>query len=369
MRAADELHAQGSHRRIFNHDIRSCTHKEVPGNHLYSGRGLALTEPDDVIQIHPFLKREWEGITSHYDRVGLSCSARVIWDVSLDRLAEYTDMNESVFFFGPSENRARADQNRYRVVEHINDKNNFMALASHLRLDVPLTQCFRGKEWFAGIEHFPYPCYVKAAVSVAGKGIHRCEDQKDVIRALAHFADGVPLQVQNEIKTEVFLNLQYEATVDGARRLLVTEQVLDGFTHRGNRYPASHEPWDCVEPMAHWLWEKGIKGIFAFDVGVVEGPSGRRFVPIECNPRFNGASYPSAIAARLQLPEWVCKDFVTRHRTLSDLDLRGLEFDADNGTGIILVNWGTIFVGKVGIMIAGPLEVQEQLEADLLARL
>ena len=369
MKPANELYPHRSYRRIFNHDILSCTHKDVPGNHLYSGRALGLTGPDDIIQIHPFLKREWEAITSHYDRVGLSCSASVIWDVSLDRLAEFSDINESVFFFGPSENRARADHNWYRVVEHINDKNNFTALASHLRLDVPHTQCFRGKQWFAGIEHFPYPCYVKAAVSVAGKGIYRCEDEKDVIRALAHFDDDVPLQVQKEIKTDVFLNLQYEATVEGAQRVLVTEQVLDGFTHQGNRYPASHEPWDSVEPMAHWLWKKGIKGIFAFDVGVVHEPSRRRFVPIECNPRFNGASYPSGIASRLQLPEWVSKDFVTRHRTLSDLNLRGLEFDTENRTGIILVNWGTIFVGKIAIMIAGPPEVQEQLEADLRTRL
>ena len=102
---------------------------------------------------------------------------------------------------------------------------------------------------------------------------------------------------------------------------------------------------------------------------VIDEPAGRRFVPIECNPRFNGASYPSGIACRLHVPQWVSKDFTTRHRDLSDLELGGLEFDTATDTGIVLVNWGTICVGKIGVLIAGPPKVQEQLENDLRARL
>lgn len=121
--------------------------------------------------------------------------------------------------------------------------------------------------------------------------------------------------------------------------------------------------------MAQWLWQKGIKGIFAFDVVVVDEPNITRFVPIECNPRFNGASYPAGIACRLQVPEWIAKEFATRHRTLSDLDLSRVELNPENGVGIILVNWGTIFAGKIGIRLVGPPEVQDELEAGLRAPL
>ncbi len=282
MKTALKLDSDDYVPRIFNHDILSCTHEGVAGNHLYSGRVLGLTEANDIIQIHPFLKREWDGITAHYDRIGLSYTRDAIWDVSLNRFDEHSDLNESVFFFGPSENKARSDHNRYRVVEYINDKNNFTALASHLRLDITQARCFHGKQWFAGIEHFYFPCYVKAAVSVAGKGkgIYRCENQEQVIQSLSYFDEDVPLQVQNEIKTDVFLNMQYEATEEGVERLVVTEQILEGYVHQGNRYPACHGPWDSVEPMAQWLWEKGIRGIFAFDVGVVEAPDGICFIPI-----------------------------------------------------------------------------------------
>lgn len=356
-------------RTIFNHDIMSCTNELVNGNYLYSGRALGLTHRNDVIQIHPFLKEEWAAISAHYQRIGLMHTSNVIWDVSIERSLEYPRFEESFFFFGSKENNICHHNSFYRVVEHINSKNNFVALASHLRLDIPHTQCFTGKQWFAGIKDFPYPCYLKAAISVAGKGIFRCETPSDVIKALAYFAEDVPLQIQEEINSNIFLNIQYKISDAGLERLIVTEQVLKGFTHQGNRYPAAHEPWDSVEPMAQWLAEKGMRGIFAFDVAVIENGQGLRFVAIECNPRFNGASYPSGIAHKMGLPYWVAKDFDTQHRRLSQIDLSGIEFDPIYKTGIILVNWGTILVGKLGVLIAGAPEQQSQLEKELRTRL
>ncbi|MCB1859796.1 MAG: ATP-grasp domain-containing protein [Gammaproteobacteria bacterium] len=364
-----QLHDQHTGRRIFNHDILSCTHEDVAGNHLYSGRALGMTQPDDFIQIHPFLKREWPAIVSHYERIGLPHSQHVIWDVSPAQLKEYPDLEESLFFFGPAENRARTHLAWERVVTHVNDKNNFVALATHLRLDIPQTRCFHGKQWFAGIEYFPYPCYLKPAVSVAGKGIHRCANQSELIQALAYFDEDVPLQVQEEIDTNIFLNLQYEASEQAVGRLLATEQVLKGFTHQGNRHPAKYAPWDAVEPMAIWMWKKGMRGIFAFDVAVVENSGGPRFVAIECNPRYNGASYPSAIARRLLISQWIAKDFVCHYDRLADIDLSGIEYNPTTGSGVILVNWGTVLVGKLGVLIAGTSAQQNELERELLTRL
>ncbi len=50
---------------IFNHDIMHCTHDAVVGNYLYSGRVLGMSEPDDLIQLHPDLKSQWTAITAH----------------------------------------------------------------------------------------------------------------------------------------------------------------------------------------------------------------------------------------------------------------------------------------------------------------
>ena len=60
--------------KIFNHDIMTCTHESVLGNHLYCGRVLGLTEPEDIIQLHPALKSQWNVITSHYAQIGLNHS-------------------------------------------------------------------------------------------------------------------------------------------------------------------------------------------------------------------------------------------------------------------------------------------------------
>lgn len=356
-------------RYVFNHDILSCTHSEVTGNHLYSGRALGLTEPLDIIQIHPFLRGQIETIYNHYDRIGLEHSRNIVWDTSPKRLIDYPGLPISVFFFGPRENAAAAHHDWYRVVEHINSKNNFSALANQLRIDTPHTIGFHGRQWFAGIEHFTYPCYLKAAVSVAGKGIYRCETEQDLLQALARFDDDVPLQVQDEVISNEFLNLQYMATDRALNRVLVTEQLLNGYTHLGNRYPAEHEPWDSVQPMAEWLYEKGMRGLFAFDVAVVHEKQGTRFMAIECNPRFNGASYPTMIACRLHLDAWVAKEFKTRHQQLADLDLSGIEFDPGTRTGIVLVNWGTILASKIGVLIAGTPRQQLALETELIQRL
>jgi len=356
-------------RHIFNHDIASCTHPDVVGNYLYSGRALGLSSPADIVQLHPFLKKEWSSISQHYRRIGLSHSENIIWDISFDVLKKYQDLDASLFYFGEKENKARRDHAWMKVVDYINSKNNFVALASHLRIAIPKTLCFRGKEWFAGIELFPYPCYLKAAISVAGMGIFRCETSQSVIKALAYFNEGVPLQVQAEVDAKIFLNMQYYSDDKGLMRWLVTEQVLDGYSHKGNRYPSGHQPWWVVEPMAEWLHSKGMKGIFAFDVAIIETQDEPEYMPIECNPRYNGASYPSGIACKLGLKSWLAKECHTRHERLDDINLEGIEYDSMTKIGIVIVNWGTVLAGKLGVLIAGTQRQQAGLEAELLTRL
>ena len=74
---------------IINHDIMNCTAEGVVGNHLYSGRALGFSEPWDIIQLHPELQPLWNDITSHYQRIGLSHSSNVIWDLNLEQLGAH----------------------------------------------------------------------------------------------------------------------------------------------------------------------------------------------------------------------------------------------------------------------------------------
>lgn len=355
---------------IINHDIMHCTADGVVGNYLYSGRALGISEPWDIIQLHRELEPLLDDITRHYRNIGLSYSENIIWDTNRRHLGGYIGFQPSVFYFGPNECKYWGDHYWLDSVEFINSKNNFIALAEELGIDIPITLCFDSVKEIKP-EYIPeniYPCYLKAAISVSGVGIYRCRDESELIEALGKFYD-VPVQIQEEIKTDTFLNLQYQVTGKDIIHLTASEQILDGFAHQGNRVPASYNPWHSVDVMAEWLKEHGMKGIFAFDVAVVKTDFGMRFPVIECNPRFNGASYPTLIAHKLNITEWTAMTFDTRFKSLADIDLSEIEYNHKTGEGAIIVNWGTVLLGKLVIMLAGSRAYQEALEIELKSRL
>lgn len=363
--------------KIFNHDIMNCTHEAVAGNYLYCGRALGLTEPEDIIQLHPALKSEWQAITAHYERIGLSHSQTVVWDTSFSVLTDFPTYDISVFYFGDAVSRnsptrewfCRLDPHWFSVVEYVNCKNQFTKLAEELGVVIPKTIRFNSKTDIQHYDQLPYPCYVKPAVSVNGVGIYRCSDQRSLKQALQEIVEDIPLQIQQEVNAAKFLNLQYRMTEQGAERLVATEQILDGCAHLGNCYPTDHQPWDLVDPIANWMATRGMKGIFAFDVAAVAAADRTDYFAIECNPRFNGASYPTGIAQKLNLSSWANECFKTHCHSLAEIDLSGLEYDPARGTGVVLVNWGSVLVGKLGVLIAGSPEQQRALRERLQQRL
>ncbi len=356
---------------IINHDIMNCAAESFVGNHLYSGRGLGLSEPWDIIQLHPDLKPNWFNIKKHYTRIGLSHSRNVIWNLNLTQLGNNIGFQPSVFYFGPNACNNWGDRDWLETVEFINSKNNFIALAHELGIDVPQTQCFDNVCLItdSDIQTFTYPCYLKAAISVSGVGSYRCEDKFELLRTLVKFDADMPVQVQEEIKTDTFFNLQYRVVGNTLVRLEASEQILDDFVHQGNRVPASHEPWKEVDVMAQWLKDRGMKGFFSFDVAVVQTDRGLRFLAIECNPRFNDASYPTCIAQKLDIPEWSAISMSTKVRSLSEVDISDIEFDKQTGEGVIIVNWGIVSMGKLVVLLAGSREYQDALLLEIEARL
>jgi len=354
----------------------NCTADGVVGNHLYSARALGISEPWDIIQLHPELKPQFSAISSHYHRIGLSHSERVIWNLDLKQLGAHAGYQPSVFYFGPTECRYWGDRQWLEAVEFINSKNNFMALAKKVGTEVPLTVCLDriGDLNEHIVSNLEFPCYLKAAVSVSGVGIYRCENMADFVYAAKQFADDTPVQIQQDVQTDLFLNLQYQIAGDELFRIAASEQILDGCAHQGNRVPASYEPWEVVDPMAEWLQKQGIKGVFAFDVAAIKTDEGMtkesvKFSAIECNPRFNGATYPTLIAQKLNIPHWSAVVFSTQHTSLGKVDLTDLEFNPRTGQGVIVVNWGTILTKKLSIMLAGIKSYQDALRVELTTRL
>jgi hypothetical protein len=317
--------------------------------------------------LHPDLRDDLPAICAHYDRIGLSYTEQIIWNLDYAEYRHYPHYETSYFFFGTEQHRVAGKENFYRVVDYINSKNNFIDLAQQLGMKPPPTQCFAGIEEVAtkDLQTIDYPCYLKAAVSVSGVGIYRCESETELRQWLGEFDSDLPVQIQQEVKTETFLNLQYLVSGSRLERLAATEQLLQGYAHQGNRFPTPHNAWFSVEPMAKWLFSQGMRGIFAFDVAVVKDRCGIDYLPIECNPRFNGASYPTLIAKKLGIQRWQTRTYATRYRSIAELPIAGLEYNPADQSGIVLVNWGSVRVGKLLVLIAGTPVQQQALREKL----
>jgi hypothetical protein len=356
---------------VINHDTTNCAAYDGIGNHLYSGRALGLSEPWDIIQLHPDLQPLWDDIRNHYSRIGLSHTDDAVWNLDLKYVASRIGYQPSVFYYGKNECKYWGDREWLETAEFINSKNNFVALANELGIEVPDTLRFESafNIWTDDIKNIQYPCFLKAAVPNAGNMFKRFKNESQLLDAIADIPGDIPLQIQKEIKAESFINLQYQVIGNDLVRLAATEQILDGCVLRGNHVPASHEPWSAVEPMAEWLKDHGMKGIFAFNVALMQTNMGLRFPALECNPRFSGTTYPTLIANKLNIFGWSALTMKTRHRSIADIDLKDIEFDKKTGHGVVLVNWGTVLEGEIVVLLAGTQTYQGALAVELLSRL
>jgi hypothetical protein len=356
---------------VINHDTTHCTAYDGVGNHLYSGRALGVSEPWDIIQLHPELKLLWNDIHAHYARIGLSHTEEVIWNLDLKFVGSRIGYQPSVFYYGPNECKYWGDQQWLETARFINSKNNFILMATTLGIEVPRTWCFDHSAAISDdiIDDVDYPCFLKASTPIAGAGFRRCKNKNQLLLAIAEFPEDTPVQIQKEVKADAFINLQYQVMGNELIRLAATEQILEGSVLRGNHVPTNHEPWAVVEPMAQWLKAHGMKGIFAFTVAITQTEHGLRFPVIECNPRFSGTTYPTLIANKLNIFGWSAITMTTRHRSIAEIDLKDIEFEKKTGHGIVIVNWGTVLEGELVVLLAGSQNYQGALAVELLKRL
>lgn len=357
----------------YYHELNEITetHRlgKVSGVLNYPARALAITEHDDVIILPSTLKKDWEVINAHYDVVGLHPSREVIWDGSYENLRGLPKDKFSVFMFADRAHAVNPDERRLRAVKLANSKNRLMQLCAALQVPTPATRCFDTAEQLRH-EEVSFPIYLKADVSASGMGVYRCRDAEELARCLADMGDR-PFQLQEEIVGDrvTFLNVQFWGNASGRYPEIVetTEQVLDGYVHIGNKCPTDHSPVEMLKELAHHLVLEGLVELFAFDVAAVERGGVFSYQVLECNPRWNGASYPTTIAQKLDIRQkWSSRYLKPTKRTLSEIKLNGLAFNKRRGSGVILVNWGCVGVGKLGVMVVGDDHEQKEIYEELL---
>jgi len=359
----------GYKKSLFNHDIMRYPHDSFQGNHTITGRALSLTYSDDIIQFHPDLREEYLYIKSHYKRIGLIHTENIIWDTSVNTIKDFKSFDISLFFFDPEIHKIRSNIDWLETASYINNKNNFITEARKMGVPTPLTFCFANKSEIVSMDQFPYPCFLKKSVSAGGVGVFYCQDIEALERELRDFDDDVALQVQAAIDPKYTLNIQYIGCTDGLKRVAITEQLTDDHAYVGSRFPAKYNPWSVTDPMAKWLFDRGMRGIFAFDIVLTEEDGKECFYALECNPRFNSASYYFGTAMKMGLEQWCGIRLNTNKRSLASLDIEDLEYDPSSKSGVILVEWVDRLSSIVGILMAGDTEMQARLYQEMKRRL
>jgi len=372
-------------RTLFDHD-RTRILKAEPGDNLsltvdgpYSDRALALSNPGDVVMLHQEDLPHAQWLLEHQKRVGLNPAELVLPQIPYDQVTNFNEFKLSTFIFDEATNQARPDDQRLKITKSMDSKNEFIALCEKMGIPVAKTWRYDSKDQLTSMKHLTFPCYLKISTSITGKGVFRCENKLELIENLDKISSKIQFQIQEDLLSVhnaiTFLNLQYYEEEGRENRLLLTDQVLDGNVHIGNRH--LHETslkyfgaWQVTDPLARFAAKNGLKGIFAHDVAVCQHKDGKLyFLPVECNPRPNGSSYATAVADKLvgKLTPWTAKSVKTKFRKLSDIDLGDLEFNKKRGNGIVVHIGSTITKGKLGVTFLGSPPAQRELENQLAA--
>lgn len=357
----------GKKKVIFNHfdselrKIQMIQQVGLNGLEVYSGRSLCLSEPCDVVQLDPKLKTNWGWIGNHYSKIGLSHATQIVWDNSFKVLRDFHDHDISVFIFSKEINMVRENYRWLEIVRQMNSKNQFIKTCQKLRVPAPKTWLFSSKDEIAEYS-FHFPIYLKAANSVSGLGVARCINQKDIELHLSTMSAG-DFQIQEEIEESAFLNLTYAVCDGKLEKIASTRQILSGFSHNGNVFPSGKDdPWYITDPIAQYLFQEGMLGVFGFDVAVT--PSG--YFAIECNPRFNASVYPAVIAKKLDIKKWLATNVTTKESSLNNMQLGAIEYNQRTKKGVVVVNWGAVMCNKIGVLVAADTSEEQNWYIDEL---
>lgn len=369
-RSSDQL-VEKTMQTVFQHDVESsyppAELKNLTGAINYAARVLAVSGQDDVVILPPVTMANLSWVLDHYESVGLSVArASQILAGNFDTLSGFPEHKPSFFYFGDTAHRVRPNERWLGLASALNSKNNFIRLCEVLGVNTPETTLYDSPRDVTG---FPskYPVYVKKDVSASGNGVWRCEGQEEFQNVVLGIEG--PLQVQEALPDGTrFLNVQYNVLASGLERGLITLQLLKGNSHDGNSFPVIVDQgrvWQQTDILARYAYEHGMCGLFAFDVAMT--PAGA-VLPIECNPRWNGASYPTVVASKLKVSEWSSHNVDFAARTYDRFKLRELAYSPSSGVGVIVVNWACVGDGKIGVFLAGPPATRAEYLAELTAQ-
>ncbi len=347
-------------RTLFNHHCVDAYPglNTVVGMEYYAGRILAASSPGDVVQVHPHVVSEVPAIVEHYRNAGFAVATEIVADLSAEVAHDFPDADYSVYLFGSEQHRVRPNARRFAATARFDEKNDFIEWCQGHAYPVPDTQV-NGSD----LTSQALPFFVKASHSGFGLHVFECTDTAAAEHAIRQIAG--PYQLQEKLSNCTFVNVQYR----GSEHLATTDQVLDGFSYVGSRYPCAFDPRSVTDPIAIEIVRAGLEDVFAFDVAALPGTDGTEFLLVETNPRYNAATYATLTAQRIGADRWSTVPVSTRYRDVeSVLDCLGdALYDPVCKTGILLVNWGAVRSGKLLVLVVGTPDDEISLRERLTA--
>ena len=346
-------------RTVFFHDVSTSYPASVLGGLSsipeYATRVLAMTDEKDVVILPESVRPHLRWIQEHYKAIGLPHAGTILFG-GYDLVSRLHDHELSVFLFGVDAHRVRPNQRRFEATARHNDKNEFVCnICSQMQIPTPQTFCVREPRPIGQLvdaaHEIGWPLYVKAALSASGLDVFQVSSWEELLVAVGetHIAN---LQLQAALPEGTkFLNVQYCNRDGYPSRGPITRQVLKGFSHNGNIFPAGVDEeavWRVTDPLAKYAVEEGLEQVWAYDVGYL--PDGSVQV-VECNPRANGCTYFSEVARKLNVHAWEARNVKFLPGTFEGCELGDLAFR--EGRGIVIVNWGFVAHQKLGLFIAG----------------
>lgn len=323
-----------------------------------SGRALCLSFPLDHVRLEYGLEGPLAWVIGHYSRVGLPVAKNNIvlsngpFDWDLRPRCQWTD----VFCVG-DENCS--DLSLVETVKGLNNKNEFIKLCRKEGWPIPDTWTSED-EWeyrWSLPPRLQFPVVVKAAVSAGGKDVFVCRNDEELQRSISILtASQRQFQVQEFLAGADFYSIQCRKSVAQVPKLEVTKQIMFGNSYVGTSSEVPDEVtsqllsltqpfFSCLE----YITESGVE-VFGLDFAVTKDG---RMLLIECNPRYTAAIYPAVVAERLGHTVWEYRYFEVGHNDLSKVLPPGLEYNPTTKKGAVIVDWGSILRGEVGILFLG----------------
>ncbi len=337
----------------------------VENGGLHSGRALACSLPGDIVQLHPRLRKSYEGyLEGHLATTGLAIG-KVIFDADPATFKNYPEHDLSVYGFNPSIHEMKPDDAWVDTARKCNNKNWFISWCGKLGLPIPRTYVTSHGP-VHDLADLRLPVLVKPARSSAGVGIKEFGTQKGLAAYLDEIDGKFEYQVQEKIDG-TFFSEQYRATNDQVRHVASTGLLSDNkFKYQGNFIPSSHNGRKTGDYVAESLQSMGLKGPFGLDM--TTSSEGEKH--IEGNARWTGAGYPAEIGNRLDARAWLACILPTDHDRLEDIRIDDLVYNPTTRIGAIIINAGQLSTeGNLTFQIIGDPETQTGIQSELQKRL